>query len=161
MKNEYCPIARRLIRAIFQAAKDFADVVECADKQKPRLKVSFGVVRQKTKPMSDKAKMNNEQEVDVFIEPQTVGGSPVKVDGAPQWSVVQGDVTLDVASNGLSAVVKSGNPGTSQVLVKADADLGEGKQEISTVIEVEVDGARAENLGVRIGTPRLKTPANG
>lgn len=99
-------------------------------------------------------KLNNEQKVTATLAPKTSKGKPVPVDGKPSWSVAAGDVTLEAAEDGMSCTIISGDsPGVSQVVVEADADLGEGVVTISDVIEVTVEGALASNLGLTVGTP--------
>ena len=96
--------------------------------------------------------INNEQKFPFTIAPKTSKGKSVDVDGVPSVSVVSGDVTLDVAADGKSGFIISGdNPGVSQVLIEADADLGAGVVTISEVIQVTVNGALAANLGVSLG----------
>lgn len=105
-------------------------------------------------------KLTNEQQVTVTLAPKTDAGRPAALDGAPTWEVVTGESTVVVAEGGLSAlVVSSDNPGDTQILVKADADLGEGVVEISEILEVQVAGAQAANLGIVVGTPELKPVA--
>jgi len=98
--------------------------------------------------------MNNEQKRTATINPQTSKGKPVAIDGLPKWSVVSGDVTLITSGDGKSCeIISPDEPGQSQVLVEADADLGEGVVTISEVIEVTIDGALASNLGVSVSEP--------
>lgn len=157
MNSKTCPIARKLIRAVLTAIKDYADAVECP-KMLPVLKFRLGVVSQKEHPKDmEKVTLTNEQKVNVILEPQTAKGKPITVDGPPKWSVVQGDATLEIADDGLSAdIISPDVPGVSQILITADADLGAGSQEISTTLEVEIVGARAESLGLKVGTPVTK-----
>lgn len=99
-------------------------------------------------------KLNNEQKVTATLAPKTGKGKSVAVDGKPTWTVATGDVTLEVADDGMSAtIISSDSPGTSEVVVEADADLGEGVVTISEVLEVTVAGALASNLGLTVGTP--------
>lgn len=128
-----------------------------------RVRFDWGVGLVSTKTRTDttrmplKVKITNEQKIKVSLTPVTDGGKPAKLDGKPSFEVVAGDCTVEVADDGLSAtIISSDNPGQSQVLVKADADIGEGVEEISDVIEVEVGGAAAKNLGLTAGTPELK-----
>jgi len=102
--------------------------------------------------------LNNEQQVRVTLAPQTTKGKLVEVDEPPVWSVLSGGVTVeDVAADGLSATVRSGeNPEVSQVLITADADVGEGVVTITETLQVTVNGALAANLGVSVGTPEDK-----
>lgn len=98
--------------------------------------------------------LTNEQQIAVTLKPITATGKVATLDGKPSWTVVSGESTVIVADNGLSAVIRSSdNPGTSQLLVTADADLGAGVVEISDTIAVTVEGARASNLGLTVGTP--------
>jgi hypothetical protein len=71
--------------------------------------------------------ITNEQQVNVTLTPVTQGGHPAELDGVPTWEVVSGNSTVEVASDGKSAeLVSSDDPGDTQILVKADADLGSG-----------------------------------
>jgi len=101
-------------------------------------------------------KLTDEQQVKVSLAPVTPKGKPVEIDGTPVWEVSAGDVTLDVAEDGKSATIVSGGPGESIIAVSADADLGEGVETISDAIKVVVEGAKAQSLGVSVGTPELK-----
>lgn len=102
-------------------------------------------------------KLSNEQKVKVTLTPVTDTGKPAKLDGAPTWEVISGGATLAVAPDGLSAdLISADDPGDSEILVKADADLGEGVEEISDVIQLSVVGATAKNLGLTVGTPEPK-----
>jgi hypothetical protein len=99
-------------------------------------------------------KITNEQKVKASISPKTPGGKSVAIDGQASWKVVSGDVTVEVAADGLSAdLISSDTPGTSQILIEADADLGSGVVTISEVIELTVEGALATSLGVSLGSP--------
>ncbi len=102
-------------------------------------------------------KITNEQKVAVTLTPKTDAGKPVKVDGKPTWEVISGDSKVTPSDDGLSATLVSGDdPGDTEILVKADADLGEGVEEISDTIRLSVIGAAAKNLGLTAGTPELK-----
>lgn len=99
-------------------------------------------------------KITNEEQVTVHIAPKTASGKPAAVDGAPQWSVLSGDVTIQPSTDGLSCtIVSSDNPGTSEVTVKADADVGEGVEEIADLVTVIVGGAKASSLGLTVDAP--------
>ncbi len=102
-------------------------------------------------------KLTNEQQVSVTLNPRTDAGRTAKLDGVPAWTVVSGESTVTPSTDGLSAlIVSSDNLGDTQILVKADADLGEGVEEISEILEVQVAGASAKNLGIVVGTPEVK-----
>lgn len=98
--------------------------------------------------------ITNEQKVPITLNITTDTGKPAKVDGAPAWVVLSGNSTLAVAEDGLSAeFISSDDPGDTSVIVKADADLGEGIEEISDTFTGTVIGATAKNLGLAVGTP--------
>lgn len=102
-------------------------------------------------------KITNEQKIEVKLNPVSQGGKPVQLDGKPDWTVLSGDATVEPSEDGLSAFLVSGdNPGDTQVLVEADADLGEGKVTVSDTIKLTVEGALAENLGLSAGEPVQK-----
>lgn len=103
-------------------------------------------------------KITNEQEIPVTLAPKTDTGKPAVLDGAPSWSVISGNSQVVVADDGLSArLVSSDDPGDTVILVKADADLGEGVEEISDTITLSVIGATAKNLGLTAG-PAVPKP---
>lgn len=102
-------------------------------------------------------KITNEQKIKVTLTPKTDTGKPAVLDGVPTWEVVSGNSTVVVAADGLSAdLVSADDPGDTQFLVKADADIGEGVEEISDIISLSVVGATAKNLGLTAGQPEPK-----
>lgn len=103
--------------------------------------------------------ITNEQQVRAALAPATAGGKPAKLDPnkTPTWEVVSGESTIIPSADGLSCdMVSSDNPGDTQILVKADADVGDGVEEISDIIKLTVLGARAANLGLMLGPPSNK-----
>lgn len=101
--------------------------------------------------------ITNEQKVQLVLKPQTPGGNDAKVDGIPAWEVLSGDATLEVAEDGLSAYLVSGEANVNSVIiVKADADLGEGVAEITDTVDLAVVAASASNLGLVVGAAELK-----
>jgi len=101
--------------------------------------------------------ITNEQQVKVSLAPVTDTKKPATLDGAPAWTTTSGNSQVVVAEDGLSAtLVSSDEPGVTEVLVKADADLGTGVEEISENITLTVVSATAKNLGATVGTPELK-----
>lgn len=103
--------------------------------------------------------ITNEQKITVTLTPVSATGKPAKLDpnNKPTWEVVFGNSSVAPSEDGLSAVLVSGDdPGDTQILVKADADLGEGVVEISDVITLKVAGALAASLGLTVGTPEPK-----
>ncbi len=128
-------------------------------KQLPDFGYRVGPVSNKTSassPIMDLI-ITNEQQVKVTLAPKTPKGKPVALDGAPEWKVTAGSCTLDVATDGLSATIISGDDaGDSEVTISADADLGAGVVTISDAIRVTVNGAQAQSLGLTAEAPTTK-----
>jgi hypothetical protein len=101
--------------------------------------------------------ITNEQKVELVLAPLTAAGNPAAVDGIPVWEVTSGDATLEVAEDGLSCYLVSGEANVNSVIiVKADADLGEGVAEITDTVDLAVVAASASSLGLVVGTAELK-----
>ena len=98
------------------------------------------------------------QKVSASVNPVDAAGNPGKIDGKPSWSSSDESIATVVASDdGLSAVITAAGPlGTVQIVVKADADLGEGVKEISGTLDIEVQGSEAVSLSVAAGAPEPK-----
>jgi hypothetical protein len=98
------------------------------------------------------------QKVTLSISPKSAAGNPAPVDGVPSWSVSDASVaSIVVSENGLSAeVVTTGALGTVQVVVDADADLGEGVETITGVLDIEVKASAAVTLDIGAGVPESK-----
>jgi len=104
-----------------------------------------------------KITITNEQQVLVTLAPVTPGGHPAQLDGVPTWEILSGNSTMNVAADGKSAtLISADDPGDTEILIKADADLGEGVVEISDVIQLSVAGAQAASLGLTVGEPMPK-----
>ncbi len=102
-------------------------------------------------------KITNEQQIPVALKPVTATGKPAKLDGSAAFTVLSGNSTVIPGDDGLSALlVSSDDAGVTVISVKADADLGEGVEEISDVINLTVTSATAANLGLTAGTPEPK-----
>lgn len=133
---------------------------ECDPGTRPaRVRFGFGVGMPQKKERNRMLELTitNEQKIRVTLSPKTDTGKPAPLDGVPTWEIVTGNATLAVAADGLSAdLISADDPGDSQVLVKADANIGEGVEEISDVISLRVVGATAKNLGLSAGQPEPK-----
>ncbi len=113
--------------------------------------------KKKVQPMPLDLTITNEQQIEVTLKPVTATGKPAKLDGSPAWTVISGNSAVSVSEDGLSAtLVSSDDPGDTEIVVKADADVGEGVEEISDMIRLSVSGAHASNLGLSAGTPTPK-----
>ena len=94
-------------------------------------------------------KITNEQKVEVGLNPVTLTGKPAELDGDATLTVISGSSTVELLPGGRSAfLVSSDSPGDTEILVEADADLGEGVEKISDIIKLTVAGARAASLGL-------------
>lgn len=91
----------------------------------------------------------------ITLNPTKSNGQPTTIDGLATVAVQSGDATANVENDG-SITVTSGTPGSSQILVSADADLGSGVVTISDVINVTIVGSLAVNLGLQPGTVEPK-----
>lgn len=100
-----------------------------------------------------KVRITDEQKVRLSINPTSAKGKPVKVE-KPAWTVVDGGAGLSVADDGLSAEVTSpDSPGVTNIQIQADADLGDGVDTITELVEVTVIDPEASSLGVQADTP--------
>lgn len=101
--------------------------------------------------------ITNEEKIQVTLAPVTAAGNPATLDGVPSWEVVLGDATLEVAPDGLSAFLVSGDADTnSQIAIAADADLGEGVVSLTDLIDLAVVSAQASALGLVANAAILK-----
>jgi hypothetical protein len=99
--------------------------------------------------------ITDSQKVALSIKPVTKAGNPAPIDGLPLWSLgCEDHLKLEVSEDGLSVVISSlGKLGVCQVNVKADADLGEGVEEITGTVDIEVKAGKAVNVGIEAGAP--------
>lgn len=103
--------------------------------------------------------LTDEQDCPLTVEFKTAAGNPAKVDGVPTLTSSNAAVAeLQVAEDGLSALIVSKGLGSSQVVLVADADLGEGLREVTATLDLEVVAAEAVTAGLVAGTPVLKAP---
>lgn len=132
----------------------------CGKKKKPRLRWTIGPVSEQrltpgpwTIPM---LQLTDSQQCDLSIAPIDKKGFPAPVEpGSVSWTssdAAVADVVQDPADQ-LKATVVAGQPGTAQINVSADADLGAGVATISGALDVTVVGGLAVSLSVSTGTP--------
>jgi len=101
--------------------------------------------------------ITNEQKVKVTVNPVTEAGVAVPLDGPIVVTPTSGDGTAMVEPDGVSAYLISGDqPGDTVYTVSGDADLGAGVENISDVVTLHVEGAKAAALGLVAGEPELK-----
>lgn len=100
--------------------------------------------------------MSSVEQVRCHMSPTDTYGNPAPVDDVPTWRVVSGDVTVEPAADGLSALIISGAVGDSVVEVAADADLGDGLVPVTDRVNVRVTDPMATNLGLAADAPEPK-----
>lgn len=116
-------------------------------------------------PISQVPAITDEQKILVGVEARTEGttanpdGKPAKIDGAFNWEVIEGDVTLETVSDSESKserkITGVTANSTYQVRAWADADMTpEGVTVIDRIFAgVVTEAGAAEVGGVTIGTP--------
>jgi hypothetical protein len=94
------------------------------------------------------------QQVKVNIAPVDKKGAPAQVQDVTFTSSdgTVAAVTQDEADPN-SATVVAGLPGTCQIQVTADADLGDGVTTITSALDVTVVGGQAVGLAINAGAP--------
>lgn len=96
--------------------------------------------------------MSASQKCTVSIKPVDKKGNPAPVDGIPVWDVsATGTVTLAPAADGMSCDVLGAAPGTVQVNVTADADLGAGVTTITGTLDVQITPDQAVGFAITTG----------
>jgi hypothetical protein len=121
-----------------------------------KLKFAYGPVADVIRTVEEENPMlilTDSQKVTLSIKPVTKAGNPAAIDGLPIWSLgCEDHLKLEVSEDGLSATVSSlGKLGACQVNVSADADLGEGVETITGVVDIVVQAGKAVKLGVEAG----------
>lgn len=104
--------------------------------------------------------LTDTQKCAMTIRPRTAAGNPAQVDGTPVWTSSNEQVlTLSISEDGMSAIaMTTGQLGTAQIQVQADADLGQGVRTITGVADFEVRAGEAVSLGIEVGEPTEKNP---
>lgn len=99
--------------------------------------------------------LDNQKLAITKIEATSVKGNPAVIDGVPTWSISDDTLlSLEVAGDSLSAIVHVVGPvGNAQVMAKADADTGEGIEEITGIMDIEILASKAASLTLTAGTP--------
>ena len=101
-----------------------------------------------------KMDLRDDQKVLLTIQPVDAKGKPALVDGAPTWaSSDETVVTLEVATDGMSAVASGVTPGAARVVVTADADLGSGVTPLSGSLDFTITAGNAVSITITPGTP--------
>lgn len=98
--------------------------------------------------------ITNEQKVLVNVSALTEAGNPTPLNVIPEWNVTSGDVTLNVAVDGLSAEVVSGESETEAVIT-VTAKVND-TVELTNTFNLSVVLAQATSLSFTAGEPVLK-----
>lgn len=93
---------------------------------------------------------------DDFILPLVVSGADAKGFAAPVEGVTYSSSDETIATVDANGVVTPVAPGTAQVTVKADAEIGDGEVDLVGTVDVEVVAGQAVTLAVS-GTPVAPT----
>ena len=97
------------------------------------------------------------EKVSLMIQPVNAKGNPAPIDGVPVWTISDPTVaTLIVADDGLTASLVAINPGSVQITVQADADLGPGTKLITGTLDVTVTAAEAVAINIIPGVAELQ-----
>ena len=97
------------------------------------------------------------EKVSLLIQPVNAKGNPAPIDGVPVWTISDPTVaTLIVADDGLTASLVAINPGSVQITVQADADLGPGTKLITGTLDVTVTAAEAVAINIIPGVAELQ-----
>lgn len=161
-RRPHCNRNMRALRWLLKLKTIVINIFSCEGrKHQPRVRFGFVVGlpenKEKENSMPVQVKITNEQKVKVTLTPVTDTSKPAKIDGAPSWTQLSGNASIVVAEDGMSAyLISADDPGDSQFIVKADADLGEGVEELSDIVELSVLGATAKNLGLTLDAPEPK-----
>lgn len=104
--------------------------------------------------MADTLILKDTQKAALSVSFKDAKGAPATVDGTPEWaSSDTAVVTVMPGADGLTADVVALFPGTAQVSVMADADLGSGTVTISGTLDISVLPGQAATIAIAAGAP--------
>lgn len=101
-------------------------------------------------------KITDNQRFVVAVVAVDVKGNPASIEGVPTWTVSDQSLLAiePVVDNPLAVTVTALGPlGAAQVIVAADADLGEGTTLIGGLLDVEIVSGAAVSLALSPGIP--------
>ena len=105
-------------------------------------------------------KLSNENFYPASVAYMTASGRPAKVDGVPSWTSTDGAVfeVKNISTDGLSAEIWPADTadGVAELVITADADLGDGVTNLETRVGIEARPAEAAagNVTLGAGTPK-------
>lgn len=98
--------------------------------------------------------ITDSQKATLAIKPKTKKGNDATLDGPPAWASSDETIATVVADEGgLSATLTAVRPGTCDVTVTGDADLGEGTKPIVGTLAVSVTPGEAVQIDIEAGEP--------
>jgi hypothetical protein len=124
-------------------------------KNRPTISVTIGGITIKGATM---VLFHGKQYVTASINPTGKSGSKSDVEDVI-WSSSDEAIfflrpdRLDPESPYSREIVSTGNAGTAQVVVKADALIGEGIAELMAFVDLEAKAEMATSLGIAVGAP--------
>lgn len=130
--------------------------IEALLKPKKAKAIEFYVIQNGQKVRMKDMFMKVNQTLEVLLEIVDENEKPAKVDGKPEWALTDATLAnLEVAEDGMKAVIKPIGPlGSFKVQVKADADLGEGVEELIGESDVvEIVAGKAKFIKLTLGQP--------
>ena len=99
-----------------------------------------------------------DQQVAVNVVYRDADGNEARVDGDPVWTVADPTVAEFVpGATAFEGIVRALGPiGTTQVSVRADADLGDGVRELIGTLDIETVAGEAVVANVQAGQPEAQ-----
>lgn len=102
------------------------------------------------------------QKVTVSITPVDAVGNVAPVENVVWTSSDESILTVTASEDGLSAVVETvGHLGSAQIMVEADALIGEGYEPLAGILDVTVVGSKAVGFTINAGTPEPREIPSG
>lgn len=123
---------------------------------------TVGPTERKETRMPLTVQTSNEERMKITLAPLTPGQRPAQIQpGSLTVTVVQGNsTTTPVDDNSFYVVSHDATPDPDTIdtvySISADADLGEGVEEITDTVTYHVTGVKASTLGLTAGTPEPK-----
>ena len=103
--------------------------------------------------------ITNEQKIHFTLNPKTLTGKPAAIEDLKVTAIDPGEnastVEVDADSKGFT-LFSNDLPGDTTFLVDADAQIGEGINDIQDTVTLTVKGANAANLGLVAGDAQPK-----
>jgi hypothetical protein len=97
------------------------------------------------------------QKVSLSISPVDAAGNSAPVEDVSWSSSDESILTVTPSEDGLSCVAETtGKLGVAQVVVKADARIGEDVNDLTGALDIEVVAAEAVSLGIAAGVPESR-----